>query len=260
MSTETQLLSMKMGRHTIAENLATAVAQKRVTLTPDGVYRLPEAELRDGMAGLVMPHINCLRGPQHPCTFLFDFLYPYAYNEAAVPFMCRNCYKVKIHTQTLRQLWAAKEIAESLPLSSKSGVEAENHRNQSLYGTYLYHCDSGLDAAKETYCHLRSLVDASPKLGSTVRITIKRGCTEMEQRLGPSNRYTFDPALEKVEAYLLSKFIIVYRTEFAEDILNRIKLMHMIRVAYQIGDNTYLDFTNGKPLYPDLIDYAPTTD
>ena len=47
-----------------------------------------------------------------------------------------------------------------------------------------------------------------------------------------------------------------YRLSMPETMLNKMKTLHMARVAYQIGDETYRDFTDGKPLQPACVNYA----
>jgi hypothetical protein len=64
-----------------------------------------------------------------------------------------------------------------------------------------------LDAARAAYANLRRRVDADPKLGASVPVTVKRGCTNYELKCGPSDAYSFDPRLEVVEAYLAARFV-----------------------------------------------------
>jgi hypothetical protein len=41
---------------------------------------------------------------------------------------------------------------------------------------------------------------------------------------------------------------------------NQARLLALVRVAFQIGDETYKDFTGGQPLRRPLVDYAPRPD
>jgi hypothetical protein len=159
---------------------------------------------------------------------------------------------------------AAKEIAESSGHTSKSGAEVDNRRNQDLYGTYLYF--QGLDQARHAFQSIRQNVDDHPDLGPSIVMRIKRGCTNYELRCGPSDQYKFDPRLELAEAYLFRHFVANKSTNEPEEKdqqekKQRVKyaewLLKMIATAYRIGDDTYKDFTGGKPVFPALVSYCP---
>ena len=120
-----------------------------------------------------------------PCVFLNKFMFRHVYGEAVGPFGCRNCYKIKVVSNSLRQLVAVKDLAESVSASSKSGVEVNNPENQHLYGTYFYFL--GLDRAREAYKVLRAKIDEHRKLGAGVKMLIKRGCTNYERKCSPSD-------------------------------------------------------------------------
>jgi len=253
---ESSCLSLVVGGRSVAENLDRAVVPDRITLRPDGRYTLSDSQMQANGIGLADPYIFRGHGTPHPCVFFTDFLFNHAYAGAAVPWGCRNCYKIKVATPTLRQMWQMKTLAESLPITTKSGPEAMNLLNQSLYGTYVYNCTGGLEAANATLSTLRPLIEATPGLASVAKISIKRCCTHIELSCGPSDCYTFDPGLEAVEAYLRPRFVLDYRPPVPEALLNKMKVLHMARAAFQIGDETYRDFTGGKPLQKTCVNYV----
>jgi hypothetical protein len=89
-------------------------------------------------------------------------------------------------------------------------------------------------------------------------MTIKRGCSNFERKCGPSDQYTFDPRLEALEAYLLQRFVKRPKAKTVpKEMVNAMRLLRMIETAYRIGDETYKDFTGGKPLFAPLVSYAP---
>ena len=178
------------------------------------------------------------------CAFLNGFMFQYVYAEAAVPFGCQNCYKVKVVSDTMRQLMAVKEISESIPCTAKSGAEMNSGLTQHLYGTYFYNW--GLDKARELYKAVRARVDAHPKLGPKVRMLIKRGCTNYERKCGPSDKYTFDPKLKDIEDYLAPKFADSPAPSLGRKAYDRMRIFEMMQAAYRIGDDTYKDF-NERP-------------
>jgi hypothetical protein len=83
-------------------------------------------------------------------------------------------------------------------------------------------------------------------------MTIKRGCSEYEAALGPSDQFEFKPEMAELEAYLRARF----RNPNYVDQLN-VALAYWIDLAFRMGDDTYLDFTDGKRLRPKTVTYAP---
>ena len=68
---------------------------------------------------------------------------------------------------------------------------------------------------------------------------------------------TFDPRLEAVEAYLLQRLAKAPPSRLSQEMVDAARLLRLIATAYRIGDETYRDFTDGAPLYPPLVSYAP---
>ena len=245
-------LSLKVGGHSVGENLQKAVDEGRIVANDDGTLELakrdpPAEDYYIGHAGEF----------KKPCRFLNAFLFQNAYAQSAVPFGCRHCYKVKIVPGNLRQLMAVKEIIETTPYTAKSGVEAEAQRNQHIYGSYIYNL--GLDRARAAYKDLRDRINAHALLGPNVKMLIKRGCTNYEHSCGPSDRYTFDSRLEAVEAYLANRFrnASSRQSALSNAVADRIRLIRMIGAAFRLGDDTYKDFTGGKALFRPVVTYSP---
>jgi hypothetical protein len=190
------------------------------------------------------------------CQFLNGFLFEQIYAKGAVPFGCRACFKIKVSTRTLRALVAMKAIAEATPYSTKSGAAVDQPENPDVFCTYIYF--RGLDEARAAHAEIRAAVDAHPHLGGAVVMTIKRGCSNYERALGPSDSYSFDPRLEALEAGLAERFVeTAAPADTSKEAGDALRMLNLIRVAYRIGDDTYLDFTGGKPLLPPLVSYAP---
>jgi hypothetical protein len=83
-------------------------------------------------------------------------------------------------------------------------------------------------------------------------MTIKRGCSEYEAAVGPSDRYAFTPEMAAVEADLKSRF-----REHKADRHDSLVVAQWIETAYRIGDDSYLDFTGGKRLREKTLTYHP---
>jgi hypothetical protein len=239
-----QLLAMRYGDASVSENLRRAVDAGTVIENDDGTLSVAPRPHETNWA--VVPN-----GPTMDCTFLIRFLFPAAYGGKAVPHGCQACYKVKVALRTMRELVAAWGIAKRIACYSKWGVDLDNPFSQDIYAGYFY--TSGLDAAHALFRVMREAVDSDPKLGSEVRMSIKRGCSTYEAALGPSDKYQFAPEQAELESWLRTR----YRESRKPQGLPAVPLAHWIDVAFRIGDDTYLDFTGGRRPRPKLVDYAP---
>jgi hypothetical protein len=239
-----QLLALRVGPATIGENLRQALDAGRLIEQGDGTLQ-PAGEPKQDVNWMHVSH-----GPPLGCGFLMEFMFRQAYAEAAVPDGCSACYKVKVVLRTLRELVAAWEIAKTIPCGSKWGTDLNNPYSQNIYAGYFY--TKGLDGARAMFKTARQAFDTEPKLGPGVAMTIKRGCSEYEAALGPSDRYEFAPERGELEAYLKTRF----RARKAEHHPSMVAA-HWIETAFRIGDDTYLDFTGGKPLRRRTMTYDP---
>jgi hypothetical protein len=244
--TPEDILAFKIGNSTVGQNLQRAIESGAVLQHDNGSLELARRpEQPDSF--VMIPN-----GPRLPCQFLNKFLFGRVYRATAVPKACEPCYKVKALPRTLRELVALYEIAKGIECLSKWGIDLYNLHSQSVYAGFFY--VKGLDAARALLPIVRKAADENPKLGAEVPIVIKRGCSNFEAALGPSDQYTFQPELSEIEAYLKSK----WRPRKAEiNTLATTLYETWVPFAYQMGDNTYLDFTNGKPLYPKSLTYDP---
>src|SRR5436190_20809315 len=132
-------LAVEIAGLSIQARLDQAIERGDVIQDADGTLRLASVHNGDS-------YISKLNKFRPPCVFLNRFLFQQVYTGTTVPFGCRDCYKIKIVTRTLRELMAAKQIAESSGHNTKSGAEVDSRRNQDLYGNYLYF--QGLDQAR----------------------------------------------------------------------------------------------------------------
>ncbi len=239
-----QLLAMRIGATSVGENLRRSIESGRLIEDEDGTLKLAG----DPNQSLSWMYVN--NGPALGCGFLMEFMFHHAYAEAAVPHGCSTCYKVKVVPRTLRELVAAWEIGKRTQCRSKWGTDLNNAYSQNIYAGYFY--VSGLDAARALYKVVREAVDKDPKLGPDIAMTIKRGCSEYEGKLGPSDRYTFTPEMADLEAYLKTRF-----RQRKADYQPSMVAAHWIETAFRIGDDTYLDFTGGKRLRNSTMTYDP---
>lgn len=245
---EEYLDEMRFGAYTVRENLARAVASQKLIAFPEGSFSLPQS-------GGESYFLQIKGGSAQPCRFGFSnsFLFELAYARTAVPYGCRNCYKLRIVPSNLRGLVALRGILEIVPYTSKCGVDFFNQFSSDIYAGLIYL--DGLKAAQATYRELRKLVDEHPDLGNTVSLTIRRGCLNYEAACGPSDRWSFRDEMSALEDSLNLRFKrepitpVDYRQ-------SRMTLMvRWLQFAYNLKDDSYLDFTGGKPLYPPAVSY-----
>ena len=240
-----ELLALRIGGTTVGENIRRAIASGQLLEDKDGALRLANERQRGGNWA------DVIHGPPLGCNFLMNFLFHQAYAESAVPHGCSACYKVKVVPRTLRELVAAWGIGKRIECRSKWGVDFYNRYSQNIYAGYFY--TSGLDMARTIFKVVREAFNDDPKLGPDIAMWIKRGCSEYEAALGPSDRYEFAPELAELEAYLKSR----YRANDKRAALPPVPLGNWIEFAFRIGDDTYLDFTGGKRLRPKAMTYEP---
>ncbi len=249
--TADELLGFKIGPQTVAENLSKAVASAALLQHEDGSYELAPA--KEG----VSPWLHVVNGPSLDCQFKMRFLFDHAYGQKAVPLGCQNCYKVGVTPKSLSQLMALKAVQADMGLKSKCGVEVDRETTQNLYSGFFY-CE-GLDGARSVYQQARLAIDSHPELGPEVAMRIKRGCTEYELHCGPSDQFTFAPELEKLERHLSSQFVRPVKSTVNPLKAKLSTLARWISTAFRIGDDSYLEFTRGKRLYPRTVTYEPSS-
>lgn len=237
-----ELLAMPAGRGTVGGNIRHAVESGALVETADGGLQFPNPAKKHWM------FVNY--GPSLGCDFLFHFMFRQVYAETAVPHGCRNCYKVKVAPRTLRELVAAWQIAQRIECRSKWGVDLNNPYSQHVYAGYFY--VPGLEAARTLYKVVREAFAADAKLGPGLAVTIKRGCSEYEIAVGPSDQYAFTPEMAELEAHLKTRFRSQKAIEEPQNVL-----AGWIDTAYRIGDNTYLDFTKGRRRRAKTVIYTP---
>ncbi|MBF0498454.1 MAG: hypothetical protein HQK58_18060 [Deltaproteobacteria bacterium] len=243
------LMNLIIGQHTVAENLERTVASGRLVRHESGLLELPVKQSTRPNPWLhhqvALKHLDC--------QFLNDFLFKSAYARSAAPFGCRDCYKVKVIPRTLRGLDALWQIVKRIECLAKCGTEVDNPYSQNLYAGFFY--TLGLAKAREIYHIVRREVDEEQKLGPEVPMVIKRGCTRHEILCGPSDKYQYQPELPALEEFLKSRFRRRASAETNEQDDRRTTLWNWIATAYRVGDETYLDFTGGRPLYPKTVTY-----
>lgn len=240
--------TLRFGGRTARENLDRAVAGGKLTARDDGRFVVPVSA-----RNWYLPVKHALN---LDCHFLNNFVFAHAYDRKAVPAGCRACFKVKVAPADFRGLIALRGILEDLPYHSKCGVDLFNPHSRDFYAGYFYFV--GLAGARQAWGVIRERVDAHPQLGPGTAMSIKRGCSNYEAHCGPSDAWTFAEGLEEIEAGLRPSFEPPAVAPLNYSLLRATKMAEWLQVAFNLRDDTYLDFTRGKPLHPPTRSYPPT--
>ncbi|MCJ2187066.1 hypothetical protein [Novosphingobium beihaiensis] len=236
--------------YTLADILAAAVEAGKIEWTSEGRLGLPTGGEQDGTA-----EINSLgaENPRHhyyPCSFLNLFLFREVYRQSLIPFGCRNCYKVKVEASCVAELAAIREIAPAMPCPSKCACTLNYPYSVGVWSAFFY--VDGLAMAFDVHRRLQAAIADHPRLANAeLDVSVKRGCSLYEARLGPSDRWVIDETLEPLERRLHSLF--EPPREHEGD--NLATFMGWIVSAHSIGDESYLELTRGKPIRPPTVDY-----
>jgi len=175
-----------------------------------------------------------------------------------IPSRCRECWKVVVRPRTLRELFDLYELQITMGVPCKCGME-KRLTTTSLYGGYFY-C-KGKEQGLERYKEVRELV--SKHLSPDTGVVLKRYCTEYEigpKGQGPSNEL---PDLTEdelwFEKYVIDHFPSVGFGTPQPDHITAQVMQDWIHYAYRYhkatGDETYLEFTGGSPLFKSTIFY-----
>jgi len=182
--------------------------------------------------------------------------------QAFVPRHCQSCWKVVVKPRTLKQLFNLHDLQKRSGLSCKCGIEPRESVN-GLYGGYFYNksIEAGL-ACYETVKKMMSeneflapLLDEVDDKGRTKRIILKRACTEYEHLISDSSAWTITPEQEFIED-LIDQYVVNDNLKLAqpEHIVWHIQ-RGWIEWAWKNGDDTYAEYTGGKPLFPAYVTY-----
>jgi hypothetical protein len=240
-----EVMELRVGGASIADNLRAAIEAGSLVENADGTLQLADNGPDPG------DWITVHHRPPMDCEFLFGLMFRHAYAKSAVPHGCQACYKVKVLPKTLRELVAAWEIGRQIACTSKWGIDLYNPYSQDTYAGLFY--ATGLDGARGVCKAARTAFDADPRLGPGLRMIIKRGCSEYEARVGPSDRWDFRSETAAVEERLRTRFRPTGRKRDRASLI----VMRWIEFAFRIGDETYLDFTQGRRLRPPSVMYEP---
>jgi hypothetical protein len=182
------------------------------------------------------------------CVLFHGLILPY-FNF--IPAKCQQCWKVVARPNTVAQLFKLCELQQASDRDSKAGIEIRPSVAGN-YGAYWY--NDSIEEGEECRQFVRSLCDEY--LDKDVTVFLKRGCTEFEHKFGNSNEWKVTEGSREAERMVTDAVVIDgYEDRSQPDyLIDDIKLK-WIEFAYERGDMTYKEFTDGKPLYPAYVKY-----
>lgn len=165
-----------------------------------------------------------------------------------IPLYCRSrCYKVVARPKTLTELLKVNEFMRGFGHHGKCGIERRESVPH-LYGAYWY-CD-GEEEGQKVY---KKVTESLPE----IPCILKRACTEMELKHGPPHTW---PEQTEGEAYWEAMFqdLVVFPKDKHNqpDYLKNWIVLGWVRYAWQRGDQTVLEHSDGKPLLQPPTNYA----
>ena len=170
------------------------------------------------------------------------------------PSGCQTCYKVCIRPRTLHELFLVEkfqvEMNEKEDVACKCGMEIRQQVH-GLWGGYFY--TRSLEEGRKRYKQVRRLVDIN--VSNEVPVFLKRGCTDMEDYYGDSDKQEITERSMHWEKLISDAFDHTFiKTEQVDGEVHNLH-QRWVEYAYAYGDETYKMFTNGKPLFKKYVTY-----
>ena len=233
-------------------------------LITKGVVKCRTSDSKFELKNMSAPHkppwhyIRAVVGAKCPYFHrLFEEISPRTPAGKFVPRRCHECWKIVIRPRNLKELFALEELLVSkIDWPCKCGIERRAYAplSKHRYGGYIYNTSNkqGIERLKK----IREMLAEDETLNG-VEAYLKRGCTEMELAFPDSSGWKVTEAQNEVEDLLDWYFTFdVPNSGMAPHITDRLH-MTWIEWAAENGDETYLEYTDGKPLYPPAVRYEP---
>lgn len=174
-----------------------------------------------------------------------------------VPRGCQNCWKVTTQPRNLKEAFAILELQEQMGMPSKTGMEQREYSGRLGGWSSFWYCplDGGLEGARKVYDRVSKVLHKT--FDGKLKVSLKRACTEMEHRAGPTDKWQYSTGLELKEKLIEAVFAPIEVKEHPSFLKVHIE-KQWIKWACAHGDLTYLEYTNGQPLLPSAVIYNGT--
>ena len=198
------------------------------------------------------PWIHTMHHPEADCNLWHKIMFNH-FNF--VPSGCMSCWKVVVRPRWLEDLFKLLELQIEIGKPSKCGTELRP-TVFGVYGGYFY--QRSKEEGQERYeqvvrgCEKYKINFLIGKDGP-VKPLLKRGCTEMEHGIGPSDKWKQTPEQKMLEEILTKH---VESNKFPQPKVNRVHIVSQwIKQAYSVGDPTVWQFNDNQPFYPSYVTY-----
>lgn len=176
-----------------------------------------------------------------------------------IPRKCRNCWKVVVYPNTLKELLMLKKLMEEMVKEDpyclcKCGIEPRESVERN-YGGYFY--NNSLEHGVLRLEQVKRLVHE--KINPDIRVLLKRGCTEFEREFGDSAMWDemFDtPFWNSTEDVLDTIAKIDPQDDVQGTLVQNHVLANWVKFAAERGDPTVKELNNGNTIYPDYRTYS----
>jgi hypothetical protein len=189
-----------------------------------------------------------IRHSDRDCNLFHQMIFPY---YGFIHSRCHTCWKIVIQPRTLKELFELYDILRILNFPSKCGIEGNRENSSKLYAGYIY--NNSKNEGLERYKIIRT--EVNEKISPDVSIILKKGCTEFEQELGDSANWEITEEQKEME-FIFAESIVgdVVTHQQTKHVISHIH-KKWIHAAYQWGDETYLEYTGGNPLFREMRTY-----
>lgn len=169
-----------------------------------------------------------------------------------IPPRCLECWKVVVAPGSFKELMQLEQLEKQMNVPSKCGIELREYTSRP-YGGYFYtnNFDKGRQRCFEVKEAIADLI--SPEMAE--KTILKRGCTEFEMAKGPSPFWNISK--EDLEFHSRIESLVHIPRNYSpqpEITKTNVRLRWMVH-AHRIGDFSYIDWNNGKKLFPTPITY-----
>lgn len=210
-----------------------------------GIYWISKEGLIESRTSISheSPWLFGARPDDRRCRFWGAVIFPF---YGFVPKGCHNCWKVVGHPKNLEEAIEVWKFQKKLGLPSKTGMEQRNYSGHlSGWSSFWYApLGGGLEGGRRFFESIKRALRKEFGSGA-MKIGLKKGCTEMEQKAGPTDQWEY-----RIDHEIKEKLI---EAAYAPTIDAEVPLMLEVSIKRQWiewaathGDMSYLKYTNGK--------------
>lgn len=213
------------------------------------------------------PWIYTNPNPKMFCNFYQSIFYGTIGKAVPIiPQRCLNCYKVVVKMHSVVQLMRMYDFQKQFTQDCigrdrfcKCGVEERDwvHYN---YGAYFYNHGEveGLlrhKQVKENMIKLFGKDGVGKWDDGKVEVILKRGCTEFEIKMGPSNKWTMTEQQKLLHDKIFQHLDLKKSGIKPPDFVNEHVILRWLNHAWKIGDSTVKIFNDNNPFYTPVVTY-----